>query len=74
MPDALLDANPPPLSRFGTGWGVPEGNCSGGVNVQCTKLTIVKCLTDLITLYNKYISVKAISVSVLFDRKNKTKD
>ena len=24
--DALPDANPPPLSRLGTGWGAPEGN------------------------------------------------
>ena len=24
--DALPDANPPPLSRLGTGWGVSEGN------------------------------------------------
>ena len=30
-PDILPDANPPPLSRLGTGWGVPEGKSSGGV-------------------------------------------
>ena len=29
-PDALPDANPP-LSRLGTGWGVPEGKSSGRV-------------------------------------------
>ena len=34
-PDALPDANPPPLSRLGTGWGVPEGKSSGGVGGLC---------------------------------------
>ena len=29
--DALPDANPSPLSRLGTGWGVPEGKSSGVV-------------------------------------------
>ena len=31
MANALPDANPPPLSTLGTGWGVPEGKSSGGV-------------------------------------------
>ena len=30
-PDTLPDANPPPLFRLGTGWGVPEDKSSGGV-------------------------------------------
>ena len=33
-PDALPDANPP-LSRLGTGWGVPEGKSSDGVHHFC---------------------------------------
>ena len=33
-PDALPDADPLPLSRLGTGWGVPEGNSSGGVEMN----------------------------------------
>ena len=43
-PDALPDANPPPLSRPGTDWGVPEGNFSGGV--MSRYVVDMKCLKN----------------------------